>query len=406
MSKRIVIALGGNALGNTPAEQLSLVTETAKPIVDLIAQGNEVIIAHGNGPQVGMINLGMATAAEAKAIKSDMPFPECGAMSQGYIGYHLQNAIGNELIARGMTKDVATVVTQVLVDENDPAFSKPTKPVGAFYDKETAEKIAAEKGYTMVEDAGRGYRRVVASPKPIDVIEKNTVSALIKSGCVVVTVGGGGIPVVRRDGKLYGTPAVIDKDFASAKLAELVDADMLIILTAVEKVAINFGKPDQKNLDSLTPDEARRYIDEKQFAPGSMLPKVQAAIQFAESKPGRTALITLLEKAHDGIEGKTGRRSTCNFLYKSYIKGRAISTWFFPLLCFSQFFLCIFTKSFGADNLELIFSQFSCNITIKVQKDLLLQNRKFLRRIQNEEVSCNSAGSRDGSVPRRLRRRR
>ena len=306
MGKRIVIALGGNALGNTPYEQLALVTETAKPIVDLIAQGNEVIIAHGNGPQVGMINLGMATAAEAKAIKSDMPFPECGAMSQGYIGYHLQNAIGNELASRGMAKDVATVVTQVLVDEADPAFQHPTKPVGAFYDKETADRIAAEKGYTMVEDAGRGYRQVVPSPKPIDVIEKNTVKALVDNGTVVITVGGGGIPVVRKDGKLYGTPAVIDKDFASAKLAELLDADMLVILTAVEKVAINFGKPDQKGLDDLTPADARKYIEEKQFAPGSMLPKVEAAVKFAESKPGRTSLITLLEKAKDGIEGKTG----------------------------------------------------------------------------------------------------
>ena len=308
MGKRIVIALGGNALGNTPYEQLALVTETAKPIVDLIAQGNEVIIAHGNGPQVGMINLGMATAAEAKAIKSDMPFPECGAMSQGYIGYHLQNAIGNELASRGMAKDVATVVTQVLVDEADPAFQHPTKPVGAFYDKETADRIAAEKGYTMVEDAGRGYRQVVPSPKPIDVIEKNTVKALVDNGTVVITVGGGGIPVVRKDGKLYGTPAVIDKDFASAKLAELLDADMLVILTAVEKVAINFGKPDQKGLDDLTPADARKYIEEKQFAPGSMLPKVQAALSFAKSKPGRVALITLLEKAADGISGKTGTR--------------------------------------------------------------------------------------------------
>ena len=308
MGKRIVIALGGNALGNTPYEQLALVTETAKPIVDLIAQGNEVIIAHGNGPQVGMINLGMATAAEAKAIKSDMPFPECGAMSQGYIGYHLQNAIGNELASRGMAKDVATVVTQVLVDEADPAFQHPTKPVGAFYDKETADRIAAEKGYTMVEDAGRGYRQVVPSPKPIDVIEKNTVKALVDNGTVVITVGGGGIPVVRKDGKLYGTPAVIDKDFASAKLAELLDADMLVILTAVEKVAINFGKPDQKGLDDLTPADARKYIEEKQFAPGSMLPKVQAALSFAVSKPGRVALITLLEKAADGISGKTGTR--------------------------------------------------------------------------------------------------
>ena len=308
MGKRIVIALGGNALGSTPYEQLSLVTETAKPIVDLIAQGNEVVIAHGNGPQVGMINLGLATAAEAKTIKSDMPFPECGAMSQGYIGYHLQNAIGNELAARGMAKDVATVVTQVLVEESDPAFQHPTKPVGAFYDRETADRIAAEKGYTMVEDAGRGYRQVVASPKPVDVIEKNTVKALVDSGAVVITVGGGGIPVVRRDGRLVGVPAVIDKDFASAKLAELLDADLLVILTAVEKVAINFGKPDQRGLDALTPAEAREYIAQGQFAPGSMLPKVEAAVQFAESKPGRTALITLLEKAKDGIEGRTGTR--------------------------------------------------------------------------------------------------
>ena len=308
MGKRIVIALGGNALGSTPYEQLSLVTETAKPIVDLIAQGNEVVIAHGNGPQVGMINLGLATAAEAGAIKSDMPFPECGAMSQGYIGYHLQNAIGNELAARGMAKDVATVVTQVLVEESDPAFQHPTKPVGAFYDRETADRIAAEKGYTMVEDAGRGYRQVVPSPKPVDVIEKNTVKALVGSGTVVITVGGGGIPVVRREGRLVGVPAVIDKDFASAKLAELLDADLLVILTAVEKVAVNFGKPDQKGLDALTPAEAREYIAQGQFAPGSMLPKVEAAVRFAESKPGRTALITLLEKARDGIEGRTGTR--------------------------------------------------------------------------------------------------
>ena len=304
MSKRIVIALGGNALGNTPYEQLALVTETAKPIVDLIEQGNEVIIAHGNGPQVGMINLGMATAAEAKAIKSDMPFPECGAMSQGYIGYHLQNAIGNELAARGIVKDVATVVTQVLVDENDPAFQNPTKPVGAFYDKETADRIAAEKGYTMVEDAGRGYRQVVPSPKPIDVIEKNTVNALIKDGCVVITVCGGGIPVVRRDGKLYGTPAVIDKDFASAKLAELVHADALVILTAVDRVCINWGKPNQESLSEMSVEEAEKYCGEGHFAPGSMLPKVKAAISFA--KTGGQAIIASLENAGKAVKGESG----------------------------------------------------------------------------------------------------
>ena len=304
MGKRIVIALGGNALGSTPYEQLALVTETAKPIVDLIEQGNEVVIAHGNGPQVGMINLGMATAAEAGAIKSDMPFPECGAMSQGYIGYHLQNAIGNELAARGLQKDVATVVTQVLVDENDPAFRKPTKPVGAFYDKATAERIAAEKGYTMVEDAGRGYRQVVPSPKPVDVIEKNTVRALINGGCVVITVGGGGIPVVRRDGKLYGTPAVIDKDFASAKLAELVQADALVILTAVDRVCINWGKPDQKSLAEMTVAEAERYCEEGHFAPGSMLPKVRAAVSFA--KTGGKAIIASLAQAGAAVRGEAG----------------------------------------------------------------------------------------------------
>lgn len=305
MSK-IVIALGGNALGNTPYEQLELVRETAKPIVDLIAEGNQVVIAHGNGPQVGMINLGMATAAEAKAIKSEMPFPECGAMSQGYIGYHLQNAIGNELESRGIKKDVVTLVTQVLVDENDPAFQHPTKPVGAFYDKETADRIAKEKGYTMVEDAGRGYRQVVPSPKPVDVIEKNTVEALVKSGAVVITVGGGGIPVVKKDGKLFGTPAVIDKDFASEKLAELVDADMLVILTAVEKVAINFNKPNVEWLSSLTPERAKELSAEGHFAPGSMLPKVTAAVAFAESKKGRKSLITSLDKALEAINGKTG----------------------------------------------------------------------------------------------------
>ena len=308
MSKRIVIALGGNALGSTAAEQLALVSKTAKAIVDLIAEGNEVVIAHGNGPQVGMINLGLSTAAEAGAIKADMPFPECGAMSEGYIGYHLQQAIGNALPARGIRKPVATIVTQTVVSQDDPAFQNPTKPVGAFYDKETADRIAAEKGYTMVEDAGRGYRQVVPSPKPFDIVEAESIKALFNAGHVVIAVGGGGIPVVRKGGRLCGTPAVIDKDFGSELLAELLDADVLVILTAVEQVAINFNKPDQKGLDDLTPAEAYRYMDENQFAKGSMLPKVQAAVKFAESKAGRTALITLLEKAKDGIEGKTGTR--------------------------------------------------------------------------------------------------
>lgn len=304
--KKLVIALGGNALGNTPYEQLRLVTETAKPIVDLIEAGNQVVIAHGNGPQVGMINLAMSTAAAAKAIKSDMPFPECGAMSQGYIGYHLQNSIQNELKARGIEKSVATVVTQVLVDENDPAFQHPTKPIGAFYSKEEADRIAAEKGYTMIEDAGRGYRQVVPSPKPVDVVEKDMVNTLIDAGHVVITVGGGGIPVIEKDGKLLGVPAVIDKDFASAKLAELVKADALVILTAVDRVAINWGKPNQQSLERMTCAEAEQFCKEGHFAPGSMLPKVQAAMSFA--KTGGEAIIASLENAAAALRGESGTK--------------------------------------------------------------------------------------------------
>ena len=304
--KKLVIALGGNALGNTPYEQLKLVTETAKPIVDLIEAGNQVVIAHGNGPQVGMINLAMSTAANAKAIKSDMPFPECGAMSQGYIGYHLQNSIQNELSARGIKKSVATVVTQVLVDENDPAFQHPSKPIGAFYSKEEADRIAAEKGYTMIEDAGRGYRQVVPSPKPVDVVEKDMVNTLIDAGHVVITVGGGGIPVVAKEGKLVGVPAVIDKDFASAKLAELVHADALVILTAVDRVSINWGKPNQTSLERMTCAEAEQYCKEGHFAPGSMLPKVQAAMSFART--GGEAIIASLENAAAALRGESGTK--------------------------------------------------------------------------------------------------
>ena len=306
MLKKIVIALGGNALGNTPEEQLELVARTAKPIVDLIEQGNQVVIAHGNGPQVGMINLGMSSAAQANVIRASMPFPECAAMSQGYIGFHLQNRIGNELAARGLKKEIVTLVTQVLVNEDDPGFSNPTKPIGSFYSREDAERIEAEKGYRMVEDGGRGYRRVVPSPKPVDVIEKETVAELMESGSIVITVGGGGIPVIRKEGKLEGIAAVIDKDFASAKLAELIHADMLFILTAVDRVAINWGKPDQKALSQMTIREAEQYCREGHFAPGSMLPKVQAAVSFA--KTGGTATIASLDKAVLALKGISGIR--------------------------------------------------------------------------------------------------
>ncbi|MBP9562354.1 MAG: carbamate kinase [Acetoanaerobium sp.] len=308
MKDKIVVALGGNALGNTPEEQIQAVRHTAKPIVDLIADGHEVIIAHGNGPQVGMINLAMDVASKSSAATPEMPFPECGAMSQGYIGYHLQNAIREELLERDMQIPVATVVTQVIVDKNDSAFENPTKPVGAFYSKEEAEKLMTEKGFVMKEDAGRGYRRVVASPLPIDVAEKETIKTLVDNNQVVIAVGGGGIPVYAEGNKLIGIPAVIDKDFASAKLAEILDADYLIILTAVEQVAINFGKENEQWLSTLTINEAEKYIEEGHFAPGSMLPKVKAAISFAESKEGRKALITSLEKASGGIAGQTGTR--------------------------------------------------------------------------------------------------
>lgn len=298
--------MGGNALGNTAEEQLQLIKNTAKPIADLIEAGNEVIIAHGNGPQVGMINNGLSFAAQGGEIKAAVPLPECGAMSQGYIGYHLQNGIRNELRRRGICKTVVTLITQSIVDTADPAFQKPTKPVGSFYTREQAEKIAAEKGYTMLEDAGRGWRQVVASPVPVDIVEKDAISAMIDAGHIVIAVGGGGIPVIEKNGELSGVPAVIDKDFASAKLAELVKADTLVILTAVDRVAINFGKPDQKALEQMTIAEAEHYIQEGHFAPGSMLPKVRAAIAFAKS--GGTAIIAALENAEAALEGKSGTR--------------------------------------------------------------------------------------------------
>lgn len=305
MSNIIVLALGGNALGHDPKEQKEAVRYTSKSIVDLIEAGNQVILSHGNGPQVGMINLAMDQASKSEAGTPEMPFPECGAMSQGYIGYHLQNAIQNELRLRGIKKSVATIVTQVVVDKNDPAFQNPTKPVGSFYTKEEADLMMA-KGFTFKEDAGRGYRRVVPSPKPIDIVEIDFIKSLVDTGNIVIAAGGGGIPVVEEAYILTGIPAVIDKDFTTAKLAELVDADSLIILTAVEQVAIRFGKPDQLWLSELTVEEAEKYIDDKEFAEGSMLPKIRAAISFSTSKTGRKALITSLEKAADGLAGKTG----------------------------------------------------------------------------------------------------
>lgn len=307
MAKRIVVALGGNALGNTPEEQLELVRHTAKTIVDLAQDGYEVIVGHGNGPQVGMINLAMEFSCTKGGNTPYMPFPECGAMSQGYIGYHLQQAIQQELKARGVDKECAAIVTQVVVDANDPGFAKPTKPVGSFYTKEEADKIAAEKGFTFVEDAGRGYRRVVPSPIPQRIVELKVVEQLVKAGDIVITVGGGGIPVVETEQGLKGVAAVIDKDRSSALLAQSIGADMLIILTAVDRVCINYNQPDQKELPTMTLEEAEKYIEEKQFAPGSMLPKVQSCMEFVKNNThGGTALITSLQKAKVALQGETG----------------------------------------------------------------------------------------------------
>ena len=308
MSERIVIALGGNALGNNLPEQMIAVKQTSKAIADLIEQGHQVVIAHGNGPQVGMIQNAMTELTRSDPEKYiPCPLSVCVAMSQGYIGYDLQNGLREELLDRGIQKGVATVLTQVEVDPNDPAFQNPTKPIGAFMTKEEAEALVAERDYKVVEDAGRGYRRVVASPKPVSIVEIQSIQDMVEAGLVVVACGGGGIPVFKTEGHhLKGAAAVIDKDFASEKMAEQLEADTLIILTAVEKVAVNFNKPDQKWLDHMTPDEARKYMAEGQFAPGSMLPKVEAAVRFAESRPGRRALITLLEKAGAGVAGETG----------------------------------------------------------------------------------------------------
>ena len=308
MGKRIVIALGGNALGENLPEQMAAVRGTARAIADLIQAGHEVVVAHGNGPQVGMIQKAMAELTRSDPERYiPCPLSVCVAMSQGYIGYDLQNALREELMDRGIDKGVATVLTQVEVDPADPAFQHPTKPIGAFMTREEADKLVAERGYDVVEDAGRGWRRVVASPKPVSIVEIKSIRDMVAAGLVVVACGGGGIPVFKTDGHhLKGAAAVIDKDFAACTLARQLDADCLIILTAVEKVAIHFGKPNVEWLSFLTPARARAYMDDGEFAPGSMLPKVQAAVEFAESAPGRTALITLLEKAGEGIEGRTG----------------------------------------------------------------------------------------------------
>jgi carbamate kinase len=306
--KRMVVALGGNALGNTPKEQLELVKETAATIVNLVAQGHEIIIGHGNGPQIGMLNSALEYASVHGVQTPIMPFPECNAMTQGYIGYHLQQAVRVELQKRGIDKSVVSVVTQVVVNKDDPAFLHPTKPIGVFYTKEEAQKLEVEKGFTFIEDAGRGYRRVVPSPLPQKIIELDIIEKMLSDGIVIIATGGGGVPVIETETGLEGVAAVIDKDKTCAKLAEDLSADCLLILTAVDRVYINFNKPNQQELTVINQEEAYHYINEGQFAPGSMLPKVEACLQFVDDNAAREAIITSLKMAGNAILGETGTR--------------------------------------------------------------------------------------------------
>ena len=299
---RYVVSLGGNALGNNSEEQKKALIKVADAITDLIIANNEVAIVHGNGPQVGMINLAFETSKETP----NMPFPECGAMSEGYIGYHIQNALYNSLNNKGVNKTICTVVTQVLVNPNDPLFLNPSKPIGSFYTKEEAEVIANAKGYIMKEDAGRGYRRVVPSPLPIDIIEKDAIKSLMKAGQVVICAGGGGIPVIKKDNKLEGVAAVIDKDYASSKLADLIEADYLVILTAVDNVHINHKQANEKSLENVSVKEMEQYLKEGHFAKGSMYPKVEASINFVKSGKNKTAIIASLDNAKEAFKEKAG----------------------------------------------------------------------------------------------------
>ncbi|MDQ0149969.1 carbamate kinase [Eubacterium multiforme] len=310
---KIVLALGGNALQSDSKDksaegQLKTCKETAKSVVDLIKEGHEVSIVHGNGPQVGQILASIEAAYQADSSNTLFPFDVVGAFSQGYIGYHLQNAIREELNKRDINKSVQTIVTQVVVDKDDSGFKNPTKPIGSFYSKEEALKLEEDKGYVMKEDAGRGYRRVVASPKPVDIVEKEALKKMISDGFVVIACGGGGIPVVRDNFELTGVPAVIDKDLAAEKLAEILDADVLLILTAVDRVCVNFNKPNQKELTEINLEEVDKYIEEGQFAPGSMLPKVEACKKFVKSGENKVAIIASLQKAVDALSSKAGTR--------------------------------------------------------------------------------------------------
>ncbi|EMF0621584.1 carbamate kinase [Enterococcus hirae] len=307
-NRKVVVALGGNAILSTDASakaQQEALMETAKYLVKFIEQGDELIISHGNGPQVGNLLIQQQAADSEKT--PAMPLDTCVAMTEGSIGYWLQNAMGEVLKEKGIDKDVVSLVTQVIVDENDPSFKNPSKPVGPFYTEEEAnEQMKADSTVTFKEDAGRGWRKVVASPKPISIKEARVIETLVEQGVITVSVGGGGIPVVETATGLEGREAVIDKDFASEKLAEIIDADLLIVLTGVDNVYVNYQKPDQKKLETVSVSEMKQYIDENQFAPGSMLPKVEAAIAFVEAKPKAKAIITSLESIENLLASEEG----------------------------------------------------------------------------------------------------
>ncbi len=308
MTKLAVVAIGGNSLikdeaHKTVPDQFNAVRETAVHIARMIEQGWNVVITHGNGPQVGFILL---RSEYSRHVLHTVPLDSCGADTQGAIGYMIQQALYNEFVRRKMQRQCVTVVTQVVVDSNDPAMRNPSKPIGSFYKEEDARIKMEQEGWTMVEDAGRGWRRVVPSPLPQEIIERDAIETLLKNNFIVVAVGGGGIPVVRNaDGMLHGVEGVIDKDLASSLLATSLHADLLLISTAIEKVALNFRKPDQRDLDSITLSEARRYYAEGHFAKGSMGPKIQAIINYLE-RGGRAALITMPETIDDALVGKTG----------------------------------------------------------------------------------------------------
>lgn len=298
---RIVIAFGGNALGNNPKEQQALIKKSVKDLVTLIKNDNEIVISHGNGPQVGVINLAFEDSYENKDIPY-MPFPECTAMSQGYIGYHLQKGLRDLLDDEGIEKRIVTLVTQVLVDRNDPSFKNPSKPVGPFYSKKTAEELMAQTGEVYIEDAGRGYRKVVASPKPLKIVEIDTIKDLVSTGHIVIACGGGGIPIFKQN-EAKGANAVIDKDLASSLMAENLDADVLVILTNISQAQIHFGKPDAQKLGKISVLEAQKYMDEGEFLKGSMAPKIEAAIKFVKGHPERRAIITELKNLLPSLDG-------------------------------------------------------------------------------------------------------